>query len=83
MVECLPSKCEALNLKPQYHQKEYLETEHQWLKPIILATLEAEVGRIECSRPTQENSQEIHLQNNQSKMDWKCGSSSRALLCKW
>jgi hypothetical protein len=23
-----------------------------------------------------------HLQNNQSKMDWRCDSSGRVLLCK-
>jgi hypothetical protein len=23
-----------------------------------------------------------HLQNNQSKMDWRCGSSGECLLCK-
>jgi hypothetical protein len=24
-----------------------------------------------------------HLQNNQSKMDWRCGSSDKDLLCKY
>jgi hypothetical protein len=28
-------------------------------------------------RPAQANSLRPHLQNNQSKMDWRCGSSSR------
>jgi hypothetical protein len=26
--------------------------------------------------------QRPHLQNNQSKVDWSCGSSGRGLLCK-
>jgi hypothetical protein len=35
-----------------------------------------------CSRAAQANSwRDPHLQNNQSKMDWRCGSSSRASTC--
>jgi hypothetical protein len=50
-----------------------------WLTPVILATWEAENGRgswfkaslgKQFARP--------HLQNNQSKMDWRCGSSGKA-----
>jgi hypothetical protein len=45
--------------------------------PIILTTWEAEIRRISL-RPAQANSsQDPHQQNNQSKMDWRCGSSGR------
>jgi hypothetical protein len=44
--------------------------------PIILATWQAEDYG---SRPALANSlQDSHLQNNQSKIIWRCGSSSRA-----
>jgi hypothetical protein len=49
---------------------------HQWVTPIVLATWEAEVKRIEVPG----ESRQIfvpELQNNQSKMDWRRGSSSR------
>jgi hypothetical protein len=45
----------------------------QWLMLVILATQEAEIRRVvvQCQP-------EPHLQNNQSKIDWRCDSSSRA-----
>jgi hypothetical protein len=43
---------------------------HQWL---TLATWEAEIRK---KRPAWGNSSP-ELQNNQNKMDWRCGSSSR------
>jgi hypothetical protein len=51
---------------------------HQWLTPVILATSRLTLGgwRFEASPGKQ--FYRPHLQNNQSKMDWGCGSSSRA-----
>jgi hypothetical protein len=42
-----------------------------WLIPVIPATWEAEIRRIKV-QPAQANSlEDLHLQNNQSKMDWR------------
>jgi hypothetical protein len=52
--------------------------------PVILATWEAEIGRIAVSGQSRQIVHEtLHLQNSQSKMDWRCGSSGRvpALQC--
>jgi hypothetical protein len=49
-----------------------------WLTLAILATWEAEIGRITVRGQPRQIVQEAHLQNNQSKMDWRRGSSSRA-----
>jgi hypothetical protein len=51
---------------------------HQWLIPVISAIWEAwmEGSRLEA-RPAKQFTRPS-LQNNQSKMDWKCDSSSRA-----
>jgi hypothetical protein len=48
--------------------------EHQWLIPIILATWEAEIGRIVVWGQLGKQFTRSHLQINQSKMDWSCGS---------
>jgi hypothetical protein len=48
--------------------------------PGILATWEAEIRRITVSgQPEKIVCESPHLQNNLSKMDWRCGSSDRAL----
>jgi hypothetical protein len=47
----------------------------QWPIPVIPATWEAESRRIMFGGHN--SSQDSYLQNNQSKMDWRCGSSSR------
>jgi hypothetical protein len=52
------------NLKVMYKKR--------MIMPVILAPWEAEIRRIRFKARS-------HLQNNQSKMDWKCGSG---LLCK-
>jgi hypothetical protein len=50
-----------------------------WLTPIILGTWEAEIRR---SKVWGQPGQKVHeipcLQNNQSKIDWRCDSSGRA-----
>jgi hypothetical protein len=48
--------------------------------PVILATGEAEIERIEDQgQPRQtSSSKRPHLQDNQRKMDWRYGSSNRA-----
>jgi hypothetical protein len=54
----------------------------QWLMPVTLATWEAEIRRIVAwCQPRQIVQETPHLQNNQSKMDWKHDSNSR-VLCK-
>jgi hypothetical protein len=47
--------------------------------PAILATWEDEIRRIVVQGQLGQIVHETppHLQNNQSKMDWRCGSSSR------
>jgi hypothetical protein len=50
---------------------------NQWLMPTILC-LGGYDGKDHGSRPTQANSsQDPPLWNNQSKMDWRCGSSAK------
>jgi hypothetical protein len=53
----------------------------QWLTPVILQIWEAEMGRITVrSQPRQTVHENFPppFQNNQSKMDWRCGPRSRA-----
>jgi hypothetical protein len=45
--------------------------------PVILATWEAEIGKTEVGGQPEQIVWDPHLQNNQSKMDWRPGSSSR------
>jgi hypothetical protein len=49
----------------------------QWLTSVILAIWEAEIRRIEVHGPVQANSL-TPSQDNQGKIDWRCGSSDRA-----
>jgi hypothetical protein len=54
-----------------------------WLMSAILATWEAEMWRIEVRRQPGQIVLETpspNLQNNQSKVDWRCGSMGRACL---
>jgi hypothetical protein len=44
------------------------------LTPVILATWEAEIT---VQGQPRQSSGNPHLHNNQSKMDWRCGSSNR------
>jgi hypothetical protein len=47
---------------------------YQWLALVIPATWEAEIRRIMVlGEPGQIVQETPHLQNNQCKMDWKCG----------
>jgi hypothetical protein len=56
--------------------KEEAEAGHRWLIPVILTTWEPE---IEIERPPWANSsKDPHLKNNQSKMDWRCGSRAKS-----
>jgi hypothetical protein len=75
VLECLPTRWETLGEKQQQQQKKRAKT---------LATNQALVAHVcdlcylvswdwedRASRPAQANSsQDPHLQNNQSKMDW-------------
>jgi hypothetical protein len=46
--------------------------------PVILAIWEAEIRRIMVpGQPRQIVLKNSHLINNQSKLDWRCGSSGR------
>jgi hypothetical protein len=62
-----------------------------WLMPVTLATWEAEIRKIVVSgQPRQivretpilkkkkRERERLHLQNYQSKMAWRCGTSSKA-----
>jgi hypothetical protein len=50
----------------------------EWNKSVIWATWEAEIGRIMVRMPALANSLwDPHLQNNQTKMDWRCGLGGR------
>jgi hypothetical protein len=53
---------------------------HWWFIPVTLATWKAKIGRIMIwDQPGQILCKTPYLQNNQSKIDWRCGSSSMAL----
>jgi hypothetical protein len=47
--------------------------------PVILAAWEAGIRRMAVPGQQGQIVYEAHFQNNQSKMDWRCGSRSRAL----
>jgi hypothetical protein len=55
-----------------------MRARHRWLKPVIIATWEAEIRKVHSLRPAQaKSSQDPISKNNQSKMDWRYGSGSR------
>jgi hypothetical protein len=47
-------------------------------QPVILAIWEAEIGRIEVQGETRQTVCKTNLQNNQSKVEWRCGPRDRA-----
>jgi hypothetical protein len=49
---------------------------HQWLTSVVRATREAKI-RITVGDQPRLGFTRLHLQNNQSKMDWECGSNNR------
>jgi hypothetical protein len=54
-----------------------------WLMPIILATWEAQISRTEVGGQTGQTVPKTPSpKNNQSKMDWRYGSSCRASVLK-
>jgi hypothetical protein len=61
----------------QIQQKKSEGTGCWWPTPVILPSWEAEIGIIEVwGQPGQ--IVRLHLQNNHSKMNWRCDSSGRA-----
>jgi hypothetical protein len=50
---------------------------HQWLTTVVLATWEAEIRRIQFQASQGKAFPTLHLQNNQTKMEWRYGSSGR------
>jgi hypothetical protein len=58
--------------------KNELRARHWWFTPVILVTWEAEMGRIAVRGQSMQIVCETpHLQNNQSKIVWRCGSGCR------
>jgi hypothetical protein len=67
LVEWLQLK--ALEFKSQYLKKKKLK--------LVLASWDTEIRRIKVGGQSGQIVLDPHLQNNQSKMDWRCGSSGR------
>jgi hypothetical protein len=76
VVEHLPSKCEALTSNPST-TKEKTRVGQQWLTPVILATQEAEIQRIEIrSQPmpiVPETLFGLYLKISNTKKGWWSG----------
>jgi hypothetical protein len=50
-----------------------------WLTPLILTAWETEIRRLKFeASPEHIKFLRLQLQNNLSKMDWRCGSSGKA-----
>jgi hypothetical protein len=62
--------------------KNFSEVEHQWLTPIILGTWETEIRKIDGWGLPGKSSWDPISKNNQNKMEWRCGSNSRAPALK-
>jgi hypothetical protein len=54
----------------ELHVKTHVQVRHRWLRAVILATWESEIGRIMAGDPISKT--------NQSKMHCRCSSSRRA-----
>jgi hypothetical protein len=50
---------------------------HRWLTPVLLATWGAEIAKTAVQGQPGQIVHKPHLQNNQSKMDWRCGSRTK------
>jgi hypothetical protein len=87
VVKCLPRKPEALSSNPSANQKKAIKNLPRhvgslWFISVTLFTWEAEIVWIAFGGQPCQTVHETNLQNSQSKMDWRCGSSSKVLLCK-
>jgi hypothetical protein len=60
-----------------------MSSRHQWLKPIILASWEAEIGRIKAQgQPGKIDHETPHLQNNRAKGTEDMVQVAEHLFCK-
>jgi hypothetical protein len=60
-----------------FESRSTLVARWQWLIPVILDTWEVGIRRPQTQAAQGNSSRDPHLQNNQSKMDWRCASRSR------
>jgi hypothetical protein len=62
-----------------YWVKHLVLTGHRWLMLVILATGKAKIRSIALPSKPGQMVHNTQLQNNHSKMGWRCGSSRRTI----